>query len=58
MVLMLRSVVDSVVSAVIDAKVVGGAVVVVVLVALFEVPRRIKVVTFPGIHNTTQTIKA
>ena len=59
MVLMLRSVVDSVVSAVIVAKVVGGAVVVVVvLVALFEVPRRIKVVTFPGIHNTTQTIKA
>ena len=58
MVLMLRSVVDSVVSAVIVAKVVGGTVVVVVLVALFEVPRRIKVVTFPGIHNTTQTIKA
>ena len=42
---------------VIVSKVVGGAVVV-VLVALFEVPRRIKVVTFPGIHKTTQTIKA
>ncbi len=36
----------------------GVVAVVVVLVALFEVPRRTKVVTFPGIHNTAQTIRA
>jgi hypothetical protein len=52
---MLRIVVDSVVN---SDVIVANAVVVVVLVALLEVPRRIKVVTFPGIHNTAQTIKA
>jgi len=56
-VLMLRSVVDSLINGVIVAKA-GVVAVVVVLVALFEVPRRTKVVTFPGMHNTAQTIRA